>query len=102
MENQYNDIMTIEGEHEVETEMDYYAAMQRTINAGTWGLQGSFGRSMMQAIEEGRCMLGTSGARDYYGNYIPSRDEVKDVTKGSRGFVVEAMGEDWAAEMEAA
>jgi len=102
MENQYNDIMTIEGEHEVETEMDYYAAMQRTINAGTWGLQGSFGRSMMQAIEEGRCMLGTSGARDYYGNYIPSRDEVKDGTKGSRGFVVEAMGEDWAAEMEAA
>jgi hypothetical protein len=98
---QYNDIMTIECEHEVETEMDYYAAMQRTINAGTWGLQGSFGRAMMDAISSGQCLLGTSDARDYYGNHIPSRDQVKDGTKGSRSFVVEAMGEEWATHMEA-
>lgn len=97
---QFEDIMVLEGVDECESEMDFYASMQRTINAGTWGLQGSFGRQMMGAIEAGQCLLGKSGARDYYGNYIPSRDEVKDGTKGSRSFVVEAMGEDWAKHME--
>lgn len=97
---QYEDIMVLEGENEVDSELDYYLAMQRTINAGTWGLQGSFGRSMMDAIKAGHCLLGKAGARDYWGNYIPSRTEVEAGTKGSREFVVEAMGEDWAKHME--
>jgi hypothetical protein len=36
----------------------------------------------------------------YYGNRIPSRNEVKEGTKGSRGYVVAAMGEDWAKMLE--
>jgi hypothetical protein len=99
----YEDTMMIEGVegHEAETEFDYYAAIQRQINAGQWGLQGSHGRTMMEAIRGGQCLLGKSRAQDYYGNVIPSRDDVMDGTKGSRGFVVEAMGEEWAAKMEA-
>jgi hypothetical protein len=46
-------------------------------------------------------MLGKSPARDYYGNRIPSRDEVKSGSKGSREYVVDAVGEDWANYMEA-
>lgn len=99
---QYEDVMAIEGVegHEAETEFDYYAAMQRQINAGSWSLQGSHGRAMMGAIESGHCMLGKRGAHDYYGNYIPDREQVQDGAKGSRGYVAEAMGEDWAAKME--
>jgi hypothetical protein len=41
-------------------------------------------------------MLGKHPARDYWGNRIPARDEVKDGTKGSRGFVVARRGEGWA------
>ena len=96
----YEDIMILEGEREVESELDYYASMQRTINAGTWSLQGSFGRSMMEAIEGGRCLLGTYRAADAYGNRIPARTDVQEGTKGNRGYVVEAMGEDWAVAME--
>lgn len=99
----YEDTMMVEAAdgHEAETELDYYAAMQRQINAGSWGLQGSHGRAMMQSINGGYCMLGTKRAKDYYGNTIPARDDVMDGTKGSREFVVEHMGEDWAKHMEA-
>ena len=83
-----------------EDEFEAFASIQRAINSCMWSLQGSYGRAMMGAIEEGRCMLGRASCRDYWGNRIPARSEVQDGTKGSRGFVAECMGEDWAAQME--
>ena len=78
------------------------SSIQAAINSGSaWSFQGSYGRTMMSAIEGGYCMLGKRPARDYYGNRIPSRDEVKSGTKGSREYVVDAVGEDWANYMEA-
>ena len=98
MSDMYDDVMRVEnGEG---TEQEYYLSIQRLVNSGTWGLQGSFGRSMMHAIKSGYVMLGTTDARDYYGNHIPSRTQVKDGTHGSRSFVVKNMGEDWAKAME--
>lgn len=94
MHNSHDDVMDIEGG--AEDEREYYAAIQRQINRGMWGLQGSHGRAMMEAITSGHCMLGRDDARDYYGNHIPSREQVKEGTKGSHDFVVEAMGEEWA------
>ena len=76
---------------------EYFISVQKAINDGLWGLQGSYGRTMMDAIEQGYCVLGRKGCRDYYGNYIPSRDEVQDGTKGSVGYVFNANGEYWAA-----
>lgn len=95
-----NDINTIECDDEETTEMDYYLSIQRAINSGMWGLQGSYGRAMMGAIKSGRCMLGTKPARDYYGNDIPSRNDVRPGSKGSKDFVIDAMGAEWANEME--
>lgn len=94
------DIMVLEqGEGDEE---EQFAALQRVINSGTgWSMQGSMGRSMMAAIEGGWCLLGKEPKRDYYGNRIPSRDEVKPGTKGSRDYVARLAGEDWAAKMEA-
>ena len=83
-------------------EEEYFAALQAAINSlHAWRFQGSYGRSMMDAIESGRCMLASSSTRDYYGNRIPSRDEVEKGTKGSRSYVAKRFGEKWAAEMEA-
>lgn len=93
------DIDNIESNEEV-SELDYYRSIQRAINGGMWGLQGSYGRTMMDAIRNGRCLLGKTGARDYYGNYIPSRDEVKEGTKGSITFVSDCSGGEWLFEME--
>lgn len=96
-----NDINIIECDDDGSDEA-YYLALQRAINSGAWGLQGSYGRAMMAAIEEGRCMLGKQPARDYYGSFIPSRDQVKVGSKGSYEFVAEQVGVEWADMMFAA
>lgn len=97
-----NDINAIESDEDV-TGLDFYLAMQRAINSGSaWSFQGSYGRAMMAAIEAGYCMLGTEPARDYWGNRIPSRSEVKAGTKGSRAYVRQHFGETWARKMAAA
>lgn len=90
-----NDINTIESDEDV-SEDEYFLSIQRAINSGAWSLQGSYGRTMMDAINAGRCVLGKTRARDYWGNTIPSRDDVKQGTKGSYEFVADAMGTEWA------
>lgn len=96
-----DDINTLECDEDASEEAEALA-LQRAINSGMWSLQGSYGRTMMGAIEAGTCMLGTKPARDYFGNLIPSRDMVQEGTKGSREFVVEQRGEEWAAMLDAA
>lgn len=93
------DINNIEGDSDYD---DHFTSVQRAINSGMWGLQGSYGREMMAAIENGYCMLGKNSSKDYYGNRIPSRDEVKPGTKGSREYVEARQGNVWAEMMEAA
>lgn len=97
----YDDMMILVGDQEAD-EMEVAIAMQNALNSGVgWRMEGSFGRSMMAALKSGRAMLGKFGVRDYYGNYIPSRFEVKEGSFGSRSFVAEAMGEDYASQLEA-
>lgn len=81
-------------------EMDYAIAMQQSINGGVaWKFQGSVGRSMMEAINAGAAMLGKAPAFDYYGNRIPSRDEVQEGTKGSYQYVADRFGADYADQL---
>jgi hypothetical protein len=95
-----NDVLNIEGE--AESEEEYFISLQRAINSlSAWKMQGSMGRAMMDAIRSGRCMLGEQPTADYYHNRIPSRYEVKPGTKGSKQFVVESYGVEWAEAMEA-
>ncbi len=90
-----NDVNTIEQDEDA-SPLEVCSSLQRAINGGMWSLQGSYGRSMMQAIEAGQCMLGRTSCRDYYGNRIPSRDEVQAGTKGSYEFVARHSGVEWA------
>jgi hypothetical protein len=61
---------------------------QSLINSGiAWQLEGAVGRHCMDMINAGYCMLGHKGHKDYWGNYVPSRYEVKEGTKGSAQFV---------------
>ena len=69
--------------------------LQGLIDSGmAWRLEGSVGREAMAAIEDGVCILGETGHRDYWGNYIPSRYEVVPGTKGSVEYA-EQMQEGW-------
>ena len=70
---------------------------QTLINSGlAWRLEGSIGRQCMAAIEQGACMLGHKGHSDYWGNYVPSRSEVQEGTKGSFDYVAERFGAEHA------
>ena len=74
---------------------------QSLINSGmAWKLEGSIGRQCMQLINAGQCMLGKQDYRDYWGNHVPSRDQVKAGTKGSFDFVADRFGIEHA-EMQA-
>ena len=92
------DVNNIEFDEPV-TDAEYYASIQRAINSGMWSLQGSYGRTMMDAIESGKCLLGLKSASDYWGNRIPSRLQVKDGTKGSWEYVKQRNGVVWANKM---
>ena len=95
-----SDIDIIEGNVDADA-ATYYEALQRAINAGeAWKFQGSYGRTMMAAIEAGFCLLGPKAAEDAYSNLIPGRDEVQPGSKGSRAYVAERQGDAWAAKME--
>lgn len=95
-----DDVLTIESE-DGSTHADHLKAMQRLINSGTaWILQGSYGRSAMQAIEEGSLMLGTTAQKDYWGTVVPSRFDVEPGTKGSRQFVIDHHDEAWVDMLE--
>ena len=76
------------------SEAEQIAAYQAMVNDGSaWHMEGHVGRTAMSLIEAGLITLGEKGHRDYWGNYVPSRTEVKPGTKGSAEYVAERSGE---------
>jgi hypothetical protein len=63
------DCQVIEGQTAAD-EAEFYAAVQRAINAGAWSWQGHYGRTMMAAIKAGDCLLGRAACDDAYGHPI--------------------------------
>jgi hypothetical protein len=71
------------------SEEESVALFQELIDSGfAWTLPGFYGRTAHDLIEHGLCTLGPHGTRDYYGNYVPSRTEVKPGTPGSIEYVL--------------
>ena len=70
-------IIELQKEHGIED-------IQEKINSGmAWKLEGSYGRAAMSCLESGACMLPTEAHTDYYGNRVPSRDDLEDGSKGT-------------------
>lgn len=64
--------------------------MQRLIDDGSvWHMEGTMGRNAMELLRTGQCMLPKKQYSDFYGNIIPSRDDVKPGTPGSYQNCVE-------------
>jgi hypothetical protein len=58
--------------------------IQAMINSGDcWKLEGSVGRYASNLLDVGVCMLPKKHMKDYYGNRVPSRDDLKSGTKGT-------------------
>jgi hypothetical protein len=61
-----------------------YEHLQALIDTGSaWNMEGAIGRAAMDALKSGACFLPTSSRKDYYGNVVPSRYQVKKGTAGS-------------------
>jgi len=75
---------------------------QEAINSGLcWQLEGSFGRFAMSCIDAGVCMLPKARKRDYYGNIIPSRSDLKKGTKGTFQYSCNFWQKVWDGDFEA-
>ena len=74
------------------------AALQDAINGrAAWDMEGSYGRAMMQALEDGYCVLGVKDYHRAYGlGHIPSRTQVKKGTKGSIEYARHAQPDFWS------
>lgn len=75
--------MTIEEINEFQ-EAYGYKELQDLINSGSaWKMEGTVGRIAMRSLESGACYLPESFHTDFYGNVIPSRNALKEGTKGT-------------------
>lgn len=87
-------------ENGADSEEQYFEELQKAINSlVAWRLQGSYGRTMMQALQDGKCMLGHEHTHDYWGSRIPARDKVKAGTVGSFELVARINGLEYANRM---
>jgi hypothetical protein len=73
----YNQILQLQEENGLKETQDMIFSGQ------IWKMEGSMGRMAMANLESGACMLPKEVTFDYYGNRIPSRDELKKGTKGT-------------------
>jgi hypothetical protein len=70
---------------------DVITGYQELIDTGeAWYLEGHVGRTAMDLIERGVCMLGPVSHKDHWGNVVPSRHDVRPGTVGSAEFIKDA------------
>ena len=86
LENQIRSCQADAGDGQAASAWDYGypQQMQQLLDDGSvWRLEGSAGRAAMEAITSGACFLANVPSRDYYGNRIPARGELKEGSKGT-------------------
>ncbi len=60
------------------------AFLQNLIDNGEgWQAEGALSRAIVNALEDGRCVLGPVAHRDYNNRVVPSRRDVAPAAKGS-------------------
>jgi hypothetical protein len=60
------------------------AFLQNLIDNGEgWTSESALGQAVVQALEDGTCVLGTVAHHDYHGRIVPARGDVEPGTKGT-------------------
>lgn len=81
--------MTDINPEDLEDGLDHYpvAFMQHLIDNGEgWKVQSDLARAIVQALEDGTCVLGPVAHRDYNNHVVPARSEVGHGDKGSLAY----------------
>ena len=72
------------------TEDEMLDLYQHLVNTGeAWTLEGHVGRTAHALIESKRIALGVEPCRDFWGNRVPSRDEIEPGYPGAAEFARE-------------
>jgi len=60
------------------------AFLQNLIDNGEgWQSEGALSRAVVEALEDGTCVLGPVAHHDYHGRVVPARGDVEPGAKGS-------------------
>jgi hypothetical protein len=78
-------MITIERITEMQESYGLTHAQDMVNNGSIWGFEGSVGRAANNMLESGALMLPQQRNTDYWGNTVPSRDDLVDGTKGTLG-----------------
>lgn len=63
------------------------AFLQHLIDNGEgWQSESALGQAVVQALEDGTCVLGPVAHRDYHGRVVPARADVGPGAKGSLDY----------------
>jgi hypothetical protein len=63
------------------------AFLQNLIDNGEgWQSEGALSQAVVEALEDGTCVLGPVAHRDYNGHVVPARADVEPGAKGSLGY----------------
>ena len=100
IERNLTDLIAIEEDAELSDVEKRQAAARHQLRFVASG--GQLRPAVMAAIKQGHFMLGVRGHKDFYGNPVPARTEVKAGTPVSFEFVVQTRGLEWAERMASA
>lgn len=75
--------MTIKQINKIQNRIGLSQMQEWILSGAVWGLEGTMGRMAMHNIEVGACYLPDYPTWDYWGNRLPSRDELKPGSKGT-------------------
>lgn len=76
----YNKFLETASDEEIH---DVKEIQNRINNGRVWSFDGAAGRQAIDLLGSGVCELGEKGHKDFWGNYVPSRHEVKPGTMGA-------------------
>jgi hypothetical protein len=63
------------------------AFLQHLIDTGEgWKWEGAISKAVVEALENGTCVLGPTAHRDYHGNVVPARSDVPAGEKGTLDY----------------
>ena len=75
--------MKIEQINELQKQFEVFE-LQESIDSGAiWKMTGSSGRLAMQCLQTGECFLPLESYMDYWGNRVPSRNDLAEGTQGT-------------------
>ena len=75
--------MTVKQIRKLQADYGYDHWQDLILSGQVWHFEGTAGRTTMDLLELGVCYLPETNVKDYWGNRVPSRNDLKPGSKGT-------------------